>query len=185
MIRNALALCAALLLSISPAHAVDAKLANPPLSAADEGAVKALTGSFVDAWNRHDMKALHDIDTDDVQWLNVVGHSWVGKTTVYRGHSAFHKRIASHSTVRIEQLDIRPLAPGVAVAVAVMHFRDVPGPDGQAAGPVTKTRASFIAVKRQGSWKIGHFQNTAIEPRFENDDLPNWPEAESPPVAGK
>ena len=30
-----------------------------------------------------------------------------------------------------------------------------------------------IAVKRQGIWKIGHFQNTVIAPRFENDDLPD------------
>ena len=61
-----------------------------------------------------------------------------------------------------------------------MHFEPLQGPDGQAMGPPAKTRGSFTMVKREGIWKIVHFQNTEIDPRLENEDLPNWGEAGLP-----
>jgi hypothetical protein len=48
----------------------------PALSADDETAVQGLVNGFAGAWNRHDMKAMHDLDTDDMEWVNVVGQHW-------------------------------------------------------------------------------------------------------------
>ena len=62
-----------------------------PISADDESAVRALVNEFANTWNRHDMKAMHELDTEDVEWINVVGHYWQGKPTVYKGHVAIHK----------------------------------------------------------------------------------------------
>ena len=153
----------------------------PALSTADQAAVRALVDGFADSWNRHDMKAMHDLDTEDVEWINAVGHVWRGKTTVYRGHDAFHKTLARKTVMSIESAVLRSLAPNVAVAVATMHFSPLVAPDGTDFGPPGKSRGSFIAVKRDGVWKIVHFHNTTIDPRYENDDMPNWPEATSPP----
>ena len=36
-------------------------------------------------------------------------------------------------------------------------------------------------VKRDGIWKIAHFQNTVIDPKTENDDLPKWDATGFPP----
>jgi len=36
-------------------------------------------------------------------------------------------------------------------------------------------------VKRDGTWKIAHFQNTQIDPKAENDDLPRWDVTGFPP----
>jgi len=151
------------------------------LVADDESAVRALVDEFANTWNRHDMGAMHDLDTDDVEWINVVGHHWAGKATVYKGHVAIHKGMCAKTTMSVESATIRPIAPGVAVAVATMHF----GPSLHPGYPwvvAAKTRGSFTMVKRDGTWKIAHFQNTQIDPKAENDDLPSWDVTGFPPL---
>ena len=179
MNRLALAVIAAMALSATGAPAAQSKTGPLALSAGDEKAVRALVDAFADSWNRHDMKAMHIINTDDVEWVNGVGHHWRGNETVYRGHAAFHKVLAARSTMRVESANIRSLTPDVAMAVVTMHFGALLGPDGKEVGPPTKTRGSFTAVKRNGVWKIAHFQNTGIDAKLENEDLPS--QAELPP----
>jgi uncharacterized protein (TIGR02246 family) len=144
------------------------------LSASDEAAVRALVNGFADSWNRHDMKAMHDLDTDDVEWINVVGQQWRSKATVMKGHTAIHKGMNAHTTMIVESAIIRSIAPNVAIAVTTNYFSDTATP---ATDPdATKTRSSFIAVKRDGAWKIVHFQNTPINRYAENDDVPSFSE---------
>lgn len=144
------------------------------LSAADETAVRGLVNGFADAWNHHDMKAMHDLDTDDVEWVNVVGHHWRGKETVRRGHTAIHKGMDAHSTVKVESVSLHPIAPDVAVAVATLHFLRTATDPLYTGNGDTKTRGSFTMVKRDGVWKIAQFQNTIIDPKAEHDDLPSF-----------
>jgi len=141
----------------------------PALSPEDESAVRALVNEFANTWNRHDMKAMHELDTDDVEWINVVGHHWRGKENVYKGHVAIHKGMSRTTSMSIESATVRSIAPNVAIAVATMHFTastDPHFPWAQAANG----RGSFTVVKRDGIWKIVQFQNTAIDPKAENDD---------------
>ena len=149
-------------------------------SADDESAVRGLVNEFANTWNRHDMKAMHELDTDDVEWINVVGHHWRGKTTVTKGHVAIHKGMFAQVTMSVESVAIRSIAPTVAVAVATMHFGASPDPR-YAWVVAAKTRGSFTMVKRDGTWKIAHFQNTVIDPKTENDDLPKWDATGFPP----
>jgi uncharacterized protein (TIGR02246 family) len=154
---------------------------SPEFTTRDELAVGGLVSEFAATWNRHDMNAMHELDTEDVEWINVVGHYWRGKTTVYKGHESLHKVLASKSIVSIESMTLHTLTPTVVVEVATLHFSPLVGPDGKEFGPPAKTRASFIMVKRDGVWKIAHFQNTEINPKLENDDLPNWGPSGLPP----
>jgi uncharacterized protein (TIGR02246 family) len=152
----------------------------PAISPDDESAVRALVNEFANTWNRHDMKAMHELDTEDVEWINVVGHHWLGKGTVYKGHAAIHKGMYAKTTMSVESATVRSIAPAVAVAVATMHF-------GSSLDPLyswvlaAKTRGSFTMVKRDGIWKIAHFQNTVIDPKTEHDDLPRWDATGFPP----
>ena len=152
----------------------------PAFSADDESAVRALVNEFANTWNRHDMKAMHELDTEDVEWINVVGHHWRGRATVYKGHTAIHKGMSAGTSMSVESATIRSIAPSVAVAVATMHF-------GVSTDPLyswmaaAKTRGSFTMVKRDGIWKIAHFQNTVIDPKTENDDIPKWDATGFPP----
>jgi uncharacterized protein (TIGR02246 family) len=152
----------------------------PTFSADDESAVRALVNEFSNTWNRHDMKAMHELDTEDVEWINVVGHYWQGKPTVYKGHVAIHKGMSATTSTRVESATIRSIAPTVAIAVATMHFVPAPDPRYPWLTPA-KTRASFTMVKRDGVWKIAHFQNTVIDPKAENDDLPKFDTTGFPP----
>ncbi|AHG93238.1 NTF2 enzyme family protein (plasmid) [Gemmatirosa kalamazoonensis] len=126
------------------------------------------------------MQAMHDLDAEDVEWINVVGHHWRGKATVYKGHVAIHKGMFATTSASVDTVMIRSIAPDVAVAVATLHF-------GASLDPrypwvaAAKTRASFTMVKREGVWKIVHFQNTVIDPKAENDDVPAYDATGFPP----
>ena len=152
----------------------------PALSAADESAVRALVDEFANTWNRHDMKGMHELDTEDVEWINVVGHQWRGKATVYKGHVAIHKGMSAQTSMSVESATVRSIAPTVAVAVAILHFGASLDPDYPWV-VAAKTRGSFTMVKRGGIWKIAQFQNTVIDPKAENDDEPKWDATGFPP----
>lgn len=173
MNRTILAMVAAIILS-GCGNADSAKTTRTAaFGTDDEAAVRRLVDGFAKTWNQHDMNAMHELDTDDVEWINVVGHYWRGKATVHLGHAAVHKGMAAGANMSVESVNIRSIAPDVAVAVATMHF-DGPGPGYEWLGGATKTRGSFTAVKHDGVWKIAHFQNTVIDPKAENDDAPKW-----------
>ncbi len=152
----------------------------PAFSAADESAVRALVNEFANTWTRHDMKAMHALDTEDVEWINVVGHYWRGKDSVYKGHVAIHKGMAAGTSASVESATVRSISPNVAIAVATMHFGPSPDPHFPWV-TAAKTRASFTLVKRDGIWKIVHFQNTVIDPKAENDDETKWEATGFPP----
>ena len=154
----------------------------PVLSADDTAAVRGLVNDFADAWNRHDMKAMHDLDTDDVEWVNVVGQHWRGKDTVRRGHTAIHKGMEAKTSMSVESTSLHPIAPNVAVVVATLHFLRTPTDPLYTGTGDTKTRGSFTMVKRDGVWKIAQFQNTVVDPKAEHDDVPSFAETGfSPP----
>ena len=173
MKRTVLAMLAAGALSGCGASNAEMTKTPPAFTADDESAVRTLVSEFANTWNRHDMKAMHDLDTEDVEWVNVVGHHWRGKATVYKGHVAIHKGMEAKTSASVDTAMIRSIAPEVAVAVATMHF-GVFAPPYRGEGVATKTRASFTMVKRDGIWKIAHFQNTVIDPKAENDDIPKY-----------
>lgn len=145
------------------------------LSAADESSVRAVVSEFAATWNRHDMKAMHALNTEDVEWINVVGNHWRGNAAVYRGHDAIHRTICAETTMHVDNVIVRFIDPGVAIAVATMRFAPAPTPSGQVL-PEMKTRGSFILVKQGGTWKIAHFQNTTVDPDAEKHDPATWDE---------
>ena len=92
----------------------------------------------------------------------------------------FTRACDATTTMSVESATVRSIAPTVAIAVAIMHF----GPSLDPHYPwvtAAKTRASFTMVKRDGIWKIAHFQNTVIDPKAENDDETKWDATGFPP----
>jgi uncharacterized protein (TIGR02246 family) len=148
---------------------------TPPsaFSADDESAVQTVVSEFANTWNRHDMKMMHELDTEDVEWINITGNYWRGKAAVYKGHDTIHRTIFAKTSMTVEDIAIRPIAPNVAVAVATMTFGPVILPTGQEA-PEIKTRGSFTTVKREGIWRIAHFQNTVVDSEAEKHDPITW-----------
>src|SRR5260221_14400641 len=84
----------------------DSAMTNKPqaFSAEGESAVRALVNEFSNTWNRHDMKAMQDLDTEDVEWINGVGHYWPVTPTVNKGLPNFHKGMDWTPTARRETM---------------------------------------------------------------------------------
>jgi uncharacterized protein (TIGR02246 family) len=139
----------------------------------DESAVRAVVSEFANTWNRHDMKAMHELNTQDVEWINVTGNHWRGDAAVYKGHDTIHRTIFANTVMSVEGALVRAIAPGVAVAVATMMFGPVMTPSGEELREL-KTRGSFILVKRDSVWKIAHFQNTSVDAEAEQNDPITW-----------
>lgn len=139
------------------------------LTASGESAVRTVVAEFAKTWNRHDMQAMHELNTDGVEWVNVSGNHWRGNADVRQGHAAIHRTIFAKTDMSIENTKVRALTPDVAVAVATMKFGPHTAPSGQAVSEL-KTRASFTLVKRQGGWRVAHFHNTILDPRADEID---------------
>jgi uncharacterized protein (TIGR02246 family) len=121
----------------------------PAFSTDDESAVRALVSEFANTWNRHDMKAMHELDTGDVEWINITGNYWRGRPPSTKAAIRFIERIFAKTSMTVEETAIRPIAPNVAVAVATMTFGPVITPTGQKV-PEIKRRGSFTTVKSEG-----------------------------------
>jgi uncharacterized protein (TIGR02246 family) len=118
-----------------------------------------------------------------VEWINVMGNHWRGLADVRKGHTIFHHFLAARSTVVVEDVAIRAIAPQVAIAVTNFHFGGV-DPAGKTED--TRTVASFVMVGRSGSWSIVHFQNTVIKPEMQGaGDLLNFDAATGLPKGAK
>lgn len=153
------------------------------LSDSDRAAVVANVNAFADSWNRHDMNAMHDLDTPDVDWINVVGNLWQGVENVRKGHRNFLHVLGARDTSKVESVTVRAIAPNVAIALTNFRWRS-PKPEGKI--EETQTRGSFVMVKRAGVWKITHFQNTIVEPAMQGPgDAVNFDEATGLPKAAK
>ena len=98
------------------------------------------------------------------------------KAAVYEGHDRIHRTIFAKTSMTVQETAIRPIAPNVVVAVATMTFGPVITPTGQNV-PEIKTRGSFTTVKREGIWRIAHFQNTTVDLEAEKNDPITWDES--------
>jgi uncharacterized protein (TIGR02246 family) len=176
---NQIALTILALIAVSGCTMEDSGVADtrspPALSAGDVSAVRTIVSEFANTWNRHDMKAMHELNTEDVEWINVTANHWRGNATVYKGHDTIHRTVSAKTSMSVEDTSIRSVAPDVAVAVATMRFGPSIDPTGKEISDV-KTRGSFTLVKRNGVWKIAHFQNTVVDLLAEKDDPITWDE---------
>ena len=152
------------------------------LTAADDASIRSLVSAFANSWEHHDMDSMHAIDAEDVEWVNVTGNHWRGKTNVRRGHTNLFKTFEDEKVnLKVDQVLVRLIAPSVAIAVTTMRFSGdnekamrMYSALGTVLVEVKKTRGSFVVVKRGKSWKIVQFQNTIIDPLGEENDPVDW-----------
>src|ERR1700733_14114760 len=74
----------------------------------DETEVRKVIADFGDAWDHHDAKAMAALHTEDVNFINVFGEWWKGRTEVETNLARIHSEGGgmAHSTMkmRIEQV---------------------------------------------------------------------------------
>jgi uncharacterized protein (TIGR02246 family) len=132
-------------------------------SSSDEQAIRSVVREYGASWNRHDMAALAQLFTDDAHWINIVGMHWPDKSAVVTGHEAFHRTFFKATDIELADIEIRPIAADVAVAVVLLKVGSFTPPDG-VHRPKSENRLSLMLSRRDGRWLIVHGHNTVIDP---------------------
>ncbi len=131
--------------------------------ASDTSRVRDVVAAYGAAWNAHDMDALAATFADDAHWVNIVGMWWRGKAAVVAAHAAYHDTMFRDVPFTPGAVDVREVAPGVAVAVATMRMGAFTTPDGHPV-PAADNRLTLVLAHREGQWLIVSGQNTVVDP---------------------
>jgi uncharacterized protein (TIGR02246 family) len=130
--------------------------AQTAMSGSEEVAVRKVISDFADAWNRHDAKAMAELHTDDVNFVNIFGQWWKGRSEVEAGLRLGHTTAFSKSRMLVNTEMVKFLAADIVLVHGTMELQDAP--------PETLGRchSSRVLVKENGRWLISSFQNTLI-----------------------
>lgn len=156
MIRTSVIL-GTIILAVSSAWGAPAE--TPAVT--DEEAVKQVVAGMVEAWNRHDMKAMAALFAEDADFVNVIGMWWKGRAEIEQQHVAMHATRFKDSHLTAVVAKVRLLKPDVAVAHITWNLAGDKGPNGQASGARRGIMTQTL-VNRDGSWSIVTCQNTDI-----------------------
>jgi len=119
MNRIVLGMLAVAVIVLSRFATGDSAMTNTPpaFSADDESAVRALVNEFANTWNQHDMKAMHELDTENVEWMlreqvgtqsgdHGMSHEWTMKFVEHRvaDHRIFQSEFGESFPKRLQEL---------------------------------------------------------------------------------
>ena len=146
-------------------------------SRSDEQAIRSVVREYGATWNRHNMAALAELFADDAHWINIVGMHWRDKSAVVTGHEVYHRTFFQGTDIELADVEIRPIAADVAVAVVLLKVGPFTPPDG-VHRPKSENRLSLMLTRRDGRWLIAHGHNTVIDLAAQPFDPVNagWPQ---------
>jgi uncharacterized protein (TIGR02246 family) len=160
-------LLVAVLLATRCVAAEPPKADQPPaganaLSADDDKAIRRVIGGIEEAWNAHDMDAYARLLRPDVEWVNVVGMHWRGRDDVMLAHRAYHNTIFKNRQIKTDDVQLRPLCPGYAIAVVTTTDDAFTTPDGHVIDK-GQNRQTYVLTKEADGWKIMHCENVRVD----------------------
>jgi uncharacterized protein (TIGR02246 family) len=127
---------------------------------ADKAAIAALTQKVVSAWARHDAESFASVFADDGTMI-LVGAYCEGRdqVTAYMTE-AFSGRYKG-TRVTGTPISIRALGPDTAILLSEGGVLEA----GQTEpSPGSAIRASWLAIRQDGQWRLAAYQNT---PRYD------------------
>ena len=139
----------------------------------DETEIRKVETLQQEAWNQHDAKAYASLFTENGDCVNVVGWWWKGRAEIERKLTDAYVFVFRESTLTVKDVDIKFLAPEIAVAHVRWTMVGARTPKGI---PEPQQRIQVQVLQKQaGKWLIAVFQNTSA--------LPEMPFPKGPPVA--
>ncbi|WP_293898704.1 SgcJ/EcaC family oxidoreductase [Phenylobacterium sp.] len=159
MIRAALAGGLSLCLAAS-AYAGGPVCTADGFAMADDAAIQALEVQQARTWNAHDIPAYAALFTEDADVVNVLGWRWRGRAELEQKLSLAHHTVFRTSVLTLETVDIRPLAPDLAVVLVTWRMADARPPDGVSAHTPQAGVQTQVLRRLPGGWRITAFQNT-------------------------
>jgi uncharacterized protein (TIGR02246 family) len=135
----------------------------------DEKLIDNQVNRMISDWNTHEFKNLDQYATEDVDWVNIVGMWWKGRTDVKKAHQITFDHFFNRVPFTRKSLAIKFLTNDVAIAHLVCHVGSLFPPDGidrvTNRTPETDDLLTLIYVKRNGIWLLSAGQNTTIDPK--------------------
>jgi uncharacterized protein (TIGR02246 family) len=119
----------------------------------DPATIEGCLARMQQAWNDGDAAAFASEFTDDASYVIFAGIISLGRAAIERDHEPVLQKWQRGSHMAMKVIEIREVAPGVAVAVTE-------GGVGKGARiPLNKVQ-TFVLVREGGVWKCAAFQNT-------------------------
>jgi uncharacterized protein (TIGR02246 family) len=119
-----------------------------------------IPAAFARAWNAHDAEALASLFDEDAEFVNVTGICWHDRESIRKGHAEGGEPIFNSSTLAIDDMKVKLLAPNVALVHARMTCQCAPDSE-QPAQPRT-TIVSFVAHQLGERWLCAAAHNTGL-----------------------
>ena len=133
-----------------------------------EGSIKSQVSQLVSDWNSHKFENMDSYTTEDVEWVNIIGVWWKGRTEVKQGHQRNFDAIFKGVKFEQKSLKIRIVTKDAAVANLICHVGEFFPPDGIDHGnnkmPEADDLLTLVYVKKNGIWLLSAGQNTIIQP---------------------
>ncbi|MBV8067427.1 MAG: SgcJ/EcaC family oxidoreductase [Candidatus Eremiobacteraeota bacterium] len=131
--------------------------------ATDESAIRDLVGARQQqAWNKHDAHAYAELFAEDGDVVNVMAWWWKGRAEIESNLTRMFAGVFHESTLTFTQVDVRFLAPEIAIAHVRWRMTGAHMPPGL---PEPREGLQTVTVqKRIGKWLIAAFQNTNYVP---------------------
>lgn len=124
---------------------------------------RAVSASFVDAWNRHDMTAFAALYPENADFVNVLGVWLRGRAAIQEHHATIHAARMRTSRLTALETEVRFLRPDVAPVHVHWGLTGQIARDGAALAP-RQGILFHVVAKTGGKWLITSSQNTDIVP---------------------
>lgn len=135
--------------------------AQKELSATDQKAIEALSASWQDAWNRHDMKALANLVAENVDFITVGGRWLKSRDEFLKHHAERHEVVFKQSEWHNKDTHVKLIRPDLGVVHLEWAMKGDRDPDGT---PRQARQGIFtwIVERKDKQWSIIEAQNTNI-----------------------
>ncbi len=135
---------------------------SPALAQAADGEaqIKRIAANWERAWNKHDMKLLAGLFTEDADFVNVGAKHWRGRKEIQEQHTARLSQFLE-STYKTKKVTIHFLKPDIALVHVDWALTGDKEPDGT---PRQSREGVFtwVVVKQGETWRIRAAQNTNV-----------------------
>lgn len=133
-------------------------MTNQESELSTEAAVREVLNGLSDPWDRGDGPGYASVFTDEASYVTIDGTTYRGRADIARGHQDIFDTFFKGSTLHGHVLDVRFVAPDVAVALRTGSVQTAEQPQ----PPSPESVQTFVVVKQDRDWKIAAFQNTTL-----------------------
>ena len=127
----------------------------------DMAALQALPATFQRCWNDHNMDSMGTMLTEDVDFINVAGTWFKGKTATVNDHKDSHTMMFKNSVFSTDSVNIRYVKSDLAIIHVGWGITGDLNADGT---PRTPRHGIFtwVAIKTKGRWLLLAVSNVNI-----------------------